>query len=79
MIYQSYIIHIHKGCSAWRFGYEILRYAQYDTVWGTKPPSLGHAERSAAQSKHLYMLVSHLGLYILNHLIQSLHLKGAAL
>ena len=28
----SYILH--KGCSAWRFGYEILRCAQYDKGWG---------------------------------------------
>ena len=24
------------------FGYEILRYAQYDRVWGTKRPSVCH-------------------------------------
>ena len=29
-------------------GYEILRCAQYDKVWGTKPPSVCHAERSEA-------------------------------
>ena len=50
-----------KGCSAWGFGYEILRCAQYDKVWGTQPPSACHAESSEAQSKHLYMLASHLG------------------
>ena len=55
-------VRVHKGCSAWRFGYEILRCAQYDKVWGTKRLSVCHAERSAAQSKHLYMLSSHLGL-----------------
>ena len=43
-------------------GYEILRFARYDKVWGTKPLSRCHAERSAAQLKHLYMLSSHLGL-----------------
>ena len=39
--------------------------AQYDKGWGTKPASLCHAERSEAQSKHLYMLASHLGLLYL--------------
>ena len=28
--------------------------AQYDKGWGTKPPSVCHAERSVAQSKHLF-------------------------